>query len=186
MFLHFCAIFDPDHHLQIIHFKPLAKAFLNFWIRGRSHSRKMKINGINLHSTFPGEIQLSNRCDLIGSMRRELNRQVAKDAKVLRLGRVQDSGGVGAKAPSVQPPSTSPAERDPSSKQPRLADGVVGFGGASGRRHAAAGPAVAGHSRRPFLKTVSRPRVRPATPVYTRWHRLAPVGTTWHRFTPSF
>jgi hypothetical protein len=31
-----------------------------------------------------------------------------------------------------------------------------------------------------FLKTVSRQRVRPATPVYTRWHRLAPLGTDLH------
>jgi hypothetical protein len=28
----------------------------------------MKINGINLHSTFPGEIQLSETCDLIAGM----------------------------------------------------------------------------------------------------------------------
>jgi hypothetical protein len=46
----------------------------------------MKINGINLHSTFPGEIQLLTTCDTVGGMKGELNRQDAEDAKVLADG----------------------------------------------------------------------------------------------------
>jgi hypothetical protein len=51
--------------LQVAGYKLLMKAFSNFRVGGRSHSRKMKINGINLHSTFPGEIQVFKRCDLM-------------------------------------------------------------------------------------------------------------------------
>jgi hypothetical protein len=65
MFLSLRPIFGLSHKLQLVFNQLLGKAFCGFWVRGRSHSGFLKINGINLHSTFPGEIQLSDRCDLM-------------------------------------------------------------------------------------------------------------------------
>ena len=83
----------------------------------------------------------------------------------------------GEKAPSVQPPST---REIPSSKQPRLVDGVVGsearVAGDTLRLVPPERDTAAAH----FLETVSRQRVRSSTPVYTRLHRLAPLGTGLH------
>jgi hypothetical protein len=52
--------------LQVAGCQFLAQAFLIFLVGPPSHSRKMKINGINLHSTFPTQIQLFRVCDTVG------------------------------------------------------------------------------------------------------------------------
>ena len=65
MFLKIWADFELGLLLQMAGFKLLAKAVLDFWLRGRSHSEKMQINGRNRAVTFPREIQLLTTCDRV-------------------------------------------------------------------------------------------------------------------------
>jgi hypothetical protein len=92
----------------------LVKAFSNFRVGPLSHSRKMKINGINLHSTFPGEIEISKTCDLIGGMRRELR-------ELTRIGNDSRKGRCLRTATSDRTPAAS---RGPEARE----DGTQRFG----------------------------------------------------------
>jgi hypothetical protein len=125
MFLCFCPIFGLGHHLQIIYFIPLAKAFSIFWLGRHSHSDFLQKYGKNLHSTFPTQIQVLKVCDTVGGMT-DINVKVPAYGRQMTDGRAnaawrracvgcKQSAAAGSARSGTQPPPISENRQPPAS-----------------------------------------------------------------------